>query len=52
MLGREVKTLYNDVAPAGIVTVDFNAENLASGVYIYQLQAGSFIASKKLIVLK
>ena len=52
MLGREVKTLYNDVAPAGIVTVDFNAENLASGVYFYQLQAGSFIASKKLIVLK
>ena len=52
VLGREVKTLYNDIAPAGINSVEFNAGSLASGVYIYRLQAGSFVASKKLVVLK
>ena len=52
MLGREVKTLYNKVAPAGIVDVDFNAGNLASGLYIYRIQADDFVASRKLILLK
>jgi hypothetical protein len=52
MLGREVKTLYNKVAPAGIVDVDFNAGNLASGLYIYRIQAGDFVASRKLLLLK
>ena len=52
MLGREVKTLYNKIAPAGIVDVDFNADNLASGVYIYRIKAGNYIASKKLMLIK
>ncbi len=52
MLGREVMTLYNKVAPAGIVDVDFNAGNLASGIYIYRIKAGAFIAAKKLMLLK
>ena len=52
MLGREVMTLYNKVAPAGIVDVDFNAGNLASGIYIYRIKAGDFISAKKLMLLK
>ncbi|MFI5237036.1 MAG: phospholipase D-like domain-containing protein, partial [Ignavibacteriales bacterium] len=52
MLGREVKVLYNDFAPAGIVTVDFNANGLASGVYFYRLKTQDFVTSKKLLLLK
>jgi hypothetical protein len=52
MLGREVKTLYNKVAPAGIVNVDFNAGDLASGIYIYRIKAGDFVSGKKLMLLK
>ncbi len=52
MLGREVKVLYNDIAPAGIVAVDFNAEGLASGVYFYRLKTRDFVVSKKLLLLK
>ncbi len=52
ILGREVRTLYNDIAPAGIITVDFNAVGLASGVYIYQLKAGSYVDNKKMVILK
>ena len=52
MLGREVKVLYNDIAPAGIVTIDFNAEGLSSGVYFYRLKTQEFIESKKLLLIK
>ncbi|HSD63196.1 MAG TPA: phospholipase D-like domain-containing protein, partial [Ignavibacteriaceae bacterium] len=52
ILGRKVETLYNKVAPAGIVDVDFNAGNLASGIYIYRIKAGDFVTSKKLVLLK
>ncbi|OIP62680.1 MAG: hypothetical protein AUK34_02975 [Ignavibacteria bacterium CG2_30_36_16] len=52
VLGREVKTLYNNYAPKGIVVVDFNASGLTSGVYIYRIKAGNFTASKKLILIK
>lgn len=52
MLGREVRELYNDTAPAGIVTIDFIAADLSSGVYVYQLKTENFVASKKLVLLK
>jgi phosphatidylserine/phosphatidylglycerophosphate/cardiolipin synthase-like enzyme len=52
MLGREVRELYNDIAPAGIIAIDFKADNLASGVYIYRLKTENFVDSKKLILLK
>ena len=52
MLGREVKVLYDDIAPSGIVTVDFNADGLSSGVYFYRLKTENFIESKKLLLLK
>lgn len=52
MLGREVETLFDEVAPAGTVDVDFNAGKLASGIYIYRIKAGDFITAKKLMLLK
>lgn len=52
LLGREVATLVNEVKTAGSYTATFHAANLPSGVYFYRLQAGSFINTKKLILLK
>lgn len=52
ILGREVTTLFNDEATPGRHQTQFDATNLASGVYIYRLEAGSFSATKKLMVLK
>ena len=52
MLGREIKTLVNREQSAGIYNVEFNATNLSSGVYFYRVEAGSFVASKKLLLLK
>jgi hypothetical protein len=51
-LGRDVATLVNDQQAAGNYTVDFNASNLASGIYFYRLQAGSFVQMKKMILMK
>jgi uncharacterized protein (TIGR03790 family) len=52
ILGRKVKELVNTKQQAGRYEVQFNASNLASGVYIYQLIADKFITSKKMILLK
>ena len=52
VLGKEVKTLVNEVLPKGNYNIQFNANGLASGVYIYRLVSGKFIGSKKLILMK
>jgi endo-1,4-beta-xylanase len=52
ILGREVQTLVNRVQAPGRYTITFNAQNLASGVYFYQINAGNFTATKKLMLLK
>lgn len=52
ILGREVKTLVNTVQSPGQYTVTFNAKDLASGIYFYRINAGSFISTKKLMLLK
>ena len=52
ILGREVATLINAEKHAGNYNVEFNAYNLASGVYVYRLQAGKFSDVKKLLLLK
>jgi hypothetical protein len=52
LLGREVSTLINEVKSAGTYTTTFNAANMPSGVYFYRLQAGSYIETKKLILLR
>jgi hypothetical protein len=52
VLGNEVANLVNEYKPAGRYEVDFNASSLSSGIYFYKLQAGSFIQTKKMILLK
>jgi len=52
LLGQEIITLVNDEKPAGNYSVNFNAVNLSSGVYFYRLQAGSFVETRKMILLK
>ena len=52
ILGREVATLINEEKLAGVYEVTFNASNLASGVYFYQLKTKDFMESKKLLLLK
>jgi hypothetical protein len=52
ILGRKVKELVNTRQQAGRYEVQFNASNLASGVYVYQLIAEKYISSKKMILLK
>ncbi len=52
LLGREIATLVVGRMEAGVHQVTFDASRLTSGVYFYKLQAGSFVASKKLVLLK
>ena len=52
VLGREVTTLVNEEKPAGTYEVTWNAANLPSGLYFYQIKAGSYTATKKLLLLK
>jgi hypothetical protein len=53
VLGNEVATLVNEEKLAGIYEVEFSASNrFASGVYFYQLKAGEFIQTKKMILIK
>ena len=50
--GREVAVLVNDVKQQGVYSVDFNASNLASGIYFYRIEAGEFSAVKKMMLIK
>ncbi|HSD62982.1 MAG TPA: T9SS type A sorting domain-containing protein, partial [Ignavibacteriaceae bacterium] len=52
MLGQEVTTLVNTTKDAGQYEVNFDAAKLASGLYIYKLQAGNFTESRKMMLLK
>lgn len=52
ILGRELKTLINELKTAGYHKIIFNADDLASGVYFYRMIAGDFISVKKLVVFK
>ena len=52
LLGREVATLVNEWRDAGRYSIEFDASNLASGVYIYQLRVNDFVAEKKLLLMK
>lgn len=52
ILGRHISTIYSGYAKQGRNVFDFNAQGLTSGVYLYRLKCGSFMQSRKLIVLK
>jgi endoglucanase len=51
-IGREVITLEGGIKPPGIYDVTWNAANEASGAYYYRLQAGEFLETKKLLLIK
>jgi len=51
-LGEKVKTLVDEFKSAGSYQITFNAIDLPSGIYVYNLKAGNYIQSKKMILLK
>ncbi len=51
-IGREVVTLINNRLNAGTYTVEWNAKNMASGVYLYRIEAGNFVKTNKMLLLK
>jgi hypothetical protein len=51
-LGQEVATLLNETLAPGSYQVTFDGKNLASGIYIYKMTAGSYVESKKMVLMK
>ena len=52
ILGNEIKTLVNEEKTIGNYEIEFDGSNLASGIYLYRMQAGNFSDTKKLILIK
>ena len=52
LLGQQIATLVNQEKSAGTYEVNFDASNLPSGVYIYKLQAGEYVQTRKMVLLK
>lgn len=52
MLGREVSLLVNERKNAGVHEVKFDGTGLSSGVYFYQLRAGDFVGTRKLLLVR
>jgi hypothetical protein len=52
LLGKEVAVLVDGEVGAGEHSVVFNAKNLSSGVYLYRIQAGNFVVTKRMTLLK
>jgi len=52
ILGKKVTTLVNETKEAGRYEVNFNASNLASGLYFYNIKSGNFSAVKKMVLMK
>jgi hypothetical protein len=52
VLGNELETLMNEEKPAGTYEITWYAENLPSGVYFYRIQAGNYVETKKMVLMK
>jgi len=52
VLGNEIAILVNEEKPAGNYEIQFDATAFPSGVYFYKLQAGSFVETKKMVLMK
>lgn len=50
--GKQIATLINKNQPAGIYKINFSADKLPAGTYIYKMQTGEFVETKKLIVIR
>ena len=52
ILGRDVGTLVNEMMSPGVYTVTWNAARFSSGIYFIRLQAGTFSAVRKIVLMK
>jgi len=52
ILGREVISLVNEEQPSGKYEIVFDATSISTGIYFYRLQAGSFVETKKMVLMK
>ena len=52
ILGKEIETLLEEELSPGIYEINWDASTLPAGVYFYRLQVGSFVQTKKTIILK
>jgi len=52
VLGNDIATLVNEEKPAGSYEVEFDGSNLPSGIYFYILRTGSFVETKKMVLMK
>ena len=52
LIGEEIARLIDESKHSGNYTVEWNASNVASGIYFYRLQAGDFIQTRKMVLLK
>ena len=52
LLGQKIETLVNKKMPAGSHEVEFNANNLPSGIYLYQIEVGNFHEVKKMMLIR
>ena len=57
MTGKQIKTMVNQEMPAGTFKVTWNGKNdyneyVASGIYLYKIQAGVYLSTKKMMLLK
>jgi hypothetical protein len=52
IMGREVQTLVNEILTTGMYETNFDGSRLSSGVYFYKIQAGDFVATRKMLLVK
>ncbi|MCU0342191.1 MAG: T9SS type A sorting domain-containing protein [Ignavibacterium sp.] len=52
ILGQEIKTLVNEFKESGVHTINFDASELNSGIYIYKIEAGTYTQSRKMMLVK
>jgi hypothetical protein len=52
MLGRSVAVLVNESKPAGVHQARFEAREVVAGIYFYRLQAGAFVATRKMVLIR
>ena len=50
--GREISTLVNELKTAGNHSVSFTGSSLSSGVYFYKIEAGNFVETKRMVLVK
>jgi len=52
ILGKEIATLVNEEKPVGNYEVEFDGSTLTSGIYFYRLNAGEYVETKKMVLLR